>query len=80
MHQAVGQFRLVERRVGIGRHDDRGHAAGDGGGQFRLDAVEAGAEVDKSRTDDTTRRIDALIGREPCWRLTQCGNPAIRDE
>jgi len=77
MDQAVGQLRLIKRWVGVGRHNDAGHATGDGRGQLGFDAVQPGAEVDQAGADDTAGRIDTLLRREASGGLTQPGNLAI---
>jgi len=79
MDQAVSQFRLVERGVGIRRYDDAGHATGDGRGQFGLDGVQAGTEVDETRTHDATGGIDELIGSKTGRSLADAGHLAIGD-
>ena len=80
MHQAVGQFRLIERGIGIRRHDDAGHAAGNRRRQFGLDGIEAGAEVDQAGADDTAGRIDGLIGDKAGRRRADADDRAFGDE
>jgi hypothetical protein len=80
MDQTISQFRLIERRIGIGRDDNAGHAAGDGGGQFGFDTVQPGTEVDQAGADDAAACINGLLSRKTGGRFAQPGNLAINNK
>jgi hypothetical protein len=68
LHQA----RLVQHRVGVGRADQAGHAAGHGGGHFAFEhafvlmarLAQARRQVHQARRDDAAGGVDRLVGRE----------------
>ena len=80
MDQTISQFRLIEWRIGIRRHNNAGHTTRHGGSQFGFDTVQPGTEVDQAGADDAAACIDGLFCRKPSRRLAQPGNLAINNK
>ena len=77
MHQPIRQFRLIQRRINIGRHDNGGDTTSYSRREFGFDTVEAGAEIDQAGADDAAGGIDGLLGREASGCFTDTGDLAV---
>ncbi|CFL85914.1 Uncharacterised protein [Bordetella pertussis] len=75
--------RLVQRRVGIRRHDQPGHAAGQrslhfAGQRREPGAVHARRQVHQARQHGQPARVDVLLRLEARRRLADGGDAAVR--
>ena len=70
--QHFDQTGLVEHRIGIGRADQAGHAAGNRSGEFAVEHAfvfvarfaQPRRQVDEPRRDDAARRVDGAVSLE----------------
>ena len=82
----VDDRRIVDRRIGVGAHDEARHAAGGGGGAGAGDRLamlgarlaDEGAHVDEARRDDVAARSRRAARLGGSWsRVTAGPTPAM---